>query len=157
MDWAFIADIAAIITTVSLVIAVAQLIRSMKTQDLQSFFYIHNYLSQDEFSNARKKIRTELFCTVYSCWGDEEKKSANRVCASYDQAGLLISIGVLNKKTKREFLSSSWGRSIIDQYESLKPFLDDYQTPTQTGREFFKHFTWLYNEALKYQNRDDIV
>lgn len=59
-------------------------------------------------------------------------EQANRVCASYGQAGILISGKVINPKTAREFLNSSWGISIIDQYECLGNFLNDYQTQTQT-------------------------
>lgn len=152
MDWALIANIATVITSISLVAAIIQLISETKAQNLQSFFYLHKYLSQDSLGFARKVVRTKLCNSPYEQWGEEEKEFANRVCASYDQTGILISIGILSKKTKVGFLLSSWGRSIVDQYESLKPFLDDKQTPNQTGREFFWHFAWLYKEAKKYHN-----
>ena len=84
-------------------------------------------------------MRTELFKKDYSEWSEDDKEQANRVCASYDQAGILLSAGVVNPKTAKGFLSSSWGQSIVDQYESLEPFVNDKQTPTATGREFFHH------------------
>lgn len=145
-----VTQIASVVTMISVVAAIISLKRDIRTQNLQSFFYLHGYLSQEEFSIARKKVRTELFHKPYSEWTPEDKSYANRVCASYDQTGILISIGALDENTKEQFLSSSWGNSIIDQYESLKPFLDDNQTPHQTGREFFKHFTMLYQETLQY-------
>ena len=150
IEWSIWADIATVLTSISLIGAIISLARETRTQNLQSFFYLHGYLSQDEFSKARKAIRTEQFCKLYSSWTEEDKMNANKVCASYDQTGIFLSMGILDKKTMQEFLSSSWGDSIIDQYESLAPFLDDNQTPTQTGREFFRHFAWLYNEAKKY-------
>ena len=151
MNWDIAANIATVITSVSIFIALVQVLREVKGQDAQAFFYLHEYLSQNEFSDARKKLRTELFNKPYDEWNGEDFNCANKVCSSYDQAGILISSGIINKKIKTGFLSSSWGRSIIDQYEILTDFLDTKQTPTLTGREFFKHFTWLYNESKRYQ------
>ena len=151
MRWEIAADVATIVTSISLIVAIVQLIREKGNENTASFFYLHKYLSQEQFSIARKKVRTELFKKPYHEWTDQDKEEANRVCASYDQAGILISAGVVNGKTAKGFLSSSWGRSIVDQYECLADFLNDKQTPSQTGKEFFHHFTWLYNQAKKYQ------
>ena len=154
MDWEIAANIAEVITSISLVVAIVQLIREKGNENTSAFFYLHQYLSQEQFSIARKKVRTELFKKDYAEWTDEDREQANRVCASYDQAGILISGKVINPKTARGLLNSSWGISIIDQYESLENFLNDYQTPTQTGKEFFHHFTWLYEQTKKIQGKD---
>ena len=154
MWWDVAADVATVITSVSLIITIIQLIRERGNENTASFFYLHKYLSQEQFSVARKKVRTELFKKDYSCWTEEDREHANRVCASYDQAGILISSGVVSKKAARGFLSSSWGQSIIDQFESLSPFLNDMQTPTLTGKQFFRHFEWLYRQAKKHQIGD---
>ena len=151
MWWEIAPDVATVITSISLVVAIVQLIREKGNENTASFFYLHKYLSQEQFSVARKKVRTELFKKDYATWSEDDKEQANRVCASYDQAGILLSAGVVNPKTAKGFLSSSWGQSIVDQYESLEPFLNDKQTPTATGKEFFHHFTWIYNQAKKYQ------
>lgn len=132
-----------------------QLAREVKSQNLQSFFYLHEYLSSDNFGQARKEVRTTMCKIPYSQWSDEQKTLANKVCASYDQAGILLGVGALDKRTRVFFLSSSWGQSVIDQYETLEPYLNDFQTPTMKGLEFFKHFTWLYNEACKYRKPED--
>lgn len=155
MNWEIAANIAEVVTCISLVIAIVQLIREKGSENTSAFFYLHQYLSQEQFSAARKKVRTELFRKEYSEWSDEDKEQANRVCASYDQAGILISGKVINPKTAKGFLNSSWGTSIIDQYECLHSFLDDFQTPTQTGKQFFHHFTWLYEQAKKIQGKVD--
>lgn len=137
----------------SLIFVVIQLTREMRGQNLQSLFYLHQYLSQDEFSIARHLIRTELFNKPFNKWSDTDKKFANKVCASYDQAGLLISAGIMNKDTKELFLKSSWGESMCDQYESLRDYLDAKQTPNKTGKEFFHHFSDLYTMAAKYHRQ----
>lgn len=136
-----------LISALAIVVAVIQLTREVRSSSVQSLFYLHQYLAQDTFSHARKVVRTQLCNKPYADWTGEDRDAANRVCASYDQAGLLMGTGVIPKRVKRLFLASSWGNSICDQYESLVPFLDDQQTPTLTGREFFRHFSWLYLEA----------
>ena len=144
------AQIGTILTGLTIFFALVRLTREIRVQNLQSLFYLHQYLSQIDFGKARKAVRTKLFCKPYEEWTDEDKEAANNVCASYDQAGILISAGVLDDHTRKTFLSSSWGESICDQYECLKPFLDDMQTPNKTGREFFCHFTMLYQETSQY-------
>ncbi len=151
MAWEVAANIATVITGLSIIIALIQLVRESRKQNIEAFFYLHEYLSKDEFSDARKRVRKELYKKPYAEWTEDDKTKASEVCSSYDQAGILIQAGIIKKEAEAGFLGSSWGQSILDQYESLAPFLDDMQTPRQTGREFFRHFTWLYNETKKYQ------
>lgn len=148
MSWDLLADVATFFASISILVTIAQMRRELRTQNLNSLFYVHEYLSQEDFSRARKRIRTDLCHLPYESWSPQDRDEANRVCASYDQAGLLLGPGVLDKRTRIVFLESSWGQSIIDQYESLAPFLDDLQTPTRTGREFFEHFSSLYDGAV---------
>lgn len=150
------ANLGTTLAGVSLIFVVVQLIREARGKNLQSFFYLHKYLSQNEFSAARHLVRTNLISKPYKDWVDEDKKMANKVCASYDQAGLLILTGIMNKKTKIMFLKSSWGESMCDQYEILSGFLSDKQTPNKTGKEFFCHFCDLYSMAKKY-HRDETI
>lgn len=141
---------ATIITSISILIAMIQLLREARAQNLQSFFYLHEYLSQNELGDCRRTVRTVLYKKPYQTWNEDDFRTANYVCASYDQAGILIDAGVINKKTKIAFLRSSWGQSIIDQYEALDNYLNDMQTPTQSGYDFFVHFGKLYAEAKRY-------
>jgi hypothetical protein len=149
--WEVAANIATVITSLSLIVVVIQLLREMKSQSIQSFYYLHQYLSQEEFRKARVVVRTKLYKLDYSKWDNQDKMYANAVCSSYDQAGILIESKVLNTKMMKIFLKSSWGNSVIDQYQVLKPFLADFQTSNKSGFDFFVHFTKLYNEALKYE------
>jgi hypothetical protein len=156
MDWELLANVTEIVASLSLIAVVIQLIRDKRTQNLEAFFYLHGYLAQDELSVARKKVRTELNYKDYADWTDEDRAFANKVCASYDQTGMLMEMKVIDKKTGEAFLHSSWGQSIVDQYEALLPFLGEKQTPILTGKEFFKHFTILYEKAKKY-NKSGVV
>lgn len=152
--WQLIANIATALTSVGLIIAVVQLIKESRVENAQSFFYLHGYLVQEEFSHARATVRTRLYKMPIEDWSKSDKEEANRVCASYDQTGIFLMMGILDRKTKKRFLQSSWGQSIIDQYEGLEQFLNQQQTPTKTGRDFFEHFTWLYHEALEARGEE---
>lgn len=145
-----LAELGSALAGISVFFAVIQLTREMRSENLQSLFYLHQYLAQGDFSAARHIVRTRLHSLPYSEWCEGDRAVANTVCASYDQAGLLISAGILRKETKRLFLRSSWGESICDQYEALSSFLADAQTPNKTGADFFCHFAGLYAEAKQY-------
>lgn len=142
-----LATILQLISALAIVVAVVQLTKEIRASNLQSLFYLHQYLAQDTFGSARLLVRTQLHSKPYKEWSAEEKEAANRVCASYDQAGLLLSAEIIPKRVRKMFLASSWGNSICDQYESLGSYLSDRQTPTLTGAQFFRHFTWLYTQA----------
>lgn len=144
------ADVGQMLSGFALLIAVIALIREMRSQNLQSLFYLHQYLAQDDFSEARRRVRTRLHAVAYGAWTEIDRAAASKVCASYDQAGLLLSAGVLSDRTRKLFLDSSWGESVCDQYEALRPFLAEQQTPTRTGVEFFKHFSDLYAESAHF-------
>lgn len=135
------AELGSALAGFSVFFAVWQLTKEMRGQNLQSLFYLHEYLAQEAFSSARRLVRTELYARPYAEWVQSDRAAANDVCASYDQAGLLLSAGILRHDTRRLFMSSSWGESICDQFEALHEYLGDQQTPTHTGSEFFRHFT----------------
>jgi hypothetical protein len=148
------AQIGEIITGLSIVVLILSFRNELKSQRLQSLLYLHQYLAQDDLSAARRAVRTRLFKVPYGEWTDDDKIIANRVCASYDQAGILITSGAIDSKYAQALLSSSWGESICDQYEALAHFLDHQQTPRKTGREFFRSFSDLYKMARVYHRTD---
>jgi hypothetical protein len=156
MDWILLANVGTTLAGFSVVFVVIQLAKDTKSQNVQSFFYLHSFLTQSHFNAARKKVRTELYAKPYQEWDkDSDCDAANSVCQCYTEAGVLINSGAIDKKTILMFYNSYWGDSIIHQYEVLSPFLDDSQTPELTGREFFSHFTWLYDEVKK--NREHVL
>jgi hypothetical protein len=152
IDLLSLSQISQIVTATALVLGVLQLRKEYIGQNNNSLVYLHNYLSKDQFIEARHEIKVNLRFKDYDEWTDEDRSMANLICSSYDQAGILLAFGIVNAKTKRKLLASSWGVSICDQYECLAHYLEAKQTPSQNGKEFFKHFVALYNEAKKYQN-----
>lgn len=150
-----ISAIANIATSVGLIITIIVFITQIKQSNTDTFLYVHQYLSQSEFSEARKYIRTQLTNLPYAHWEETDKNNANIVCSSYDQAGILITSNIISKKYRKIFLKSSWGESIVHQYEKLSPYLDNEQAPGLTGREFFVHFKTLYEQAKIYHKESE--
>lgn len=146
--------IASIISTVALFVITLQLLNERKGERHHAFFYLHEHLAHSDLSMARRRVRTALYTKDYNDWDESDKEAANRVCASYDQAGMLISKKLISPEGKEQFLKSSWGESICDQYEALQDFLNDWQTPWKRGGDFFVHFEYLYREARKHWRRN---
>ena len=100
-----------------------------------------------DFVNARRHIRANrkwLTERRVEQWASEDLRCADLVCASYDQAGLLIiEANLLGTEGTETFLDSSWGDSIVTQYDTLIPYLDadDGGGPR---RDFFRHFVDLH-------------
>lgn len=64
---------AAILTGLSVVIVVLQFTKSVRVQNLQAFFYLHQYLSSNDFGEARHLVRKILYKTDYLNWTVNEK------------------------------------------------------------------------------------
>jgi hypothetical protein len=113
----------------------------------EGLFHMHQILMTPDFVKARRYMRTNrqrLREKKVEDWCSEDLQNADLVCASYDQAGVLTKAGLLSKKNRDEFFGSSWGDSIVDQYEGLAPYLDAEAAGGQPYRAFFRHFGELY-------------
>lgn len=138
-----------IATSAAVLILIYQIRGESRERSLSSFLYIHDFLCADELLLARNEVRTKLYRLPYEFWSDDQKEMANKVCVSYDQLGTLFRLRIVNKKFQRAIFDSPWGQSILDQFQALAPHLDSSQTPTQTGREYFRDFNWLYEQSAK--------
>ena len=105
MNWQIAAEIAEVVASISIVIALLQFGKEISESRWQSFFYLHDYISQSQFSDARKAVRTYLYKKPYETWDENDKTAANRVCTCYDQAGILISQRLLTKKSKISYIN----------------------------------------------------
>lgn len=116
--------------------------------DSQKFFYVHEFLTHPRYFEARRHVRTKMhentgkFANL-SKWIDQDFEHADIVCATYDQAWLLLKSGAfLNDGHRREFLET-WGKSICSQYEALQPYIE--------RDSFFDGFSRLYEEARAHR------
>ena len=142
--------VAIAISVLAFRVSIAQSREQQRSSELQALFHLHQYLSQAEFADARRRVRKEMHLIPYESWGDEDRTAADRVCASYDQAGILFEFGIISSRDQEMFLRSSWGCSVCDQFDVLDPYLSDVQAVSRAGSRFFVHFANLNEEARNY-------
>lgn len=138
---------AMLVGLIALLLTLGQLSRSMRQANNSSLFYLHQYLTAAEFVEARRYFRTNPPPADYRNWSEEARRQANLVAASYDQAGILLDARAVAPADRDLFLRSSWGESICDQFDALRPFLLAPQTQTRNGYGFFRHFAALAQDA----------
>ncbi|MFT3714643.1 MAG: hypothetical protein QM774_01465 [Gordonia sp. (in: high G+C Gram-positive bacteria)] len=117
----------------SIMIAMFALLKERRTENLANLFYLHQYLAQEEFSAARRRVRTSMYSKPYDEWSTDDLIAANRVCTCYDQAGLLLGVGAVNKKTVQQFLSTSWGESILRSIRAARAVSGRESNADQNG------------------------
>lgn len=131
--------------------------RPPREPDDSNFHYLHSYLSNVDFHQARHHVRKLLSGKPFKNWCKTDEKNANLVAASYDQAQILLSSGLISEHLKSHFFNSSWGESICHQYELLSVYLWTNQAPHMKGGDFFRHFKEIYREASFFHPRFVIV
>jgi hypothetical protein len=141
------AQVSSVLASLSIIFAIVAYRREIRGQNLQSLFYMHQYLAKDDFADARRICRTRLHGRPLSEWTDHEREAAAHVCLSYEEAAMLLGGGVLNDAGRDLMMQSAWGRSICDFRELLDEFLAAPFTPTETAAEYFPNFMRLYREA----------
>ena len=77
----------------------------------------------------------------YQEWDDEQITKAERVCNTYDLAGLLIRYGVVPEHA----VVAHWGDSIIRCHAATSVMIDDLRKTR--GSDYWAHFEWLAERA----------
>jgi Circularly permutated YpsA SLOG family len=127
--------------------------------DNQLLLHIHAFLSDSVLMDARRLLRenaSQLRDNGHLLNGEPLRTAADRVAASYDQAGLLLHTDSASDATRDVFLSSSWGLRLVAQYKLLEaPFLNEKLFDDRTGRQYFCHFVFMALEAELRQTQTD--
>src|SRR5262249_31168440 len=109
-----LAKIATVIAACGVLIALRQLHAQRTASRTQNMIALVQFLSQKEFSTARRVVRLELSKkTNYDQWTDDDKASAALVCGSFDSAGMLIKLGF----ARLEDFLYSWRESVHHLYD----------------------------------------
>ena len=167
MDWGLFANVATVISSISVLFAIFSLVHEMKQQRWQKYIYLDERLATDLLNDARVTVREgkptldaegnivvdengqPVFtgCLVDKPlvdWSAEDRLRANLICDSYSSVGLMLRSGFLDNRLKDFFLSQeAWGRSIIIQYH----ILEDFSKDLKKSESLYPSFEWLYREA----------
>jgi hypothetical protein len=148
------AQIATVLASMSIIFAVVAYRREIRGQNLQGLFYLHQYLAQEHFAEARRISLTRLAHVPFGEWTDDDLKQAYRLCLSFEEAALLLGGEVLNDRGRELMLRSFWGATVCLHHGIVKDYLAAKISPTMTGAEYFPNFVQLHTEAVKLHGTD---
>lgn len=142
------AQLSSVLASITIVFAIFAYRREVRGQNLTGLFYLHQYLAQPRFADARRATRTRLAHLPFEEWTESDVDVAFDVALSFEEAALLLGGEVLNDKGRELMMSSYWGRSILEYYAILQDFMQAPMSATMTGAQYFPNFTALHEEAL---------
>ena len=145
-----LAQASSVLASATIIFAIFAYRREIRGQNLAGLFYLHQYLSRDQFADARRVSLTRLAHVPFEEWTDDDREAAYRLCLSYEEAALLLGGEVLNDRGRQLMLASYWGRSICTHHAILKDYLASKVTPSLTGAEYFPNFITLHEVAKAF-------
>jgi hypothetical protein len=87
----------------------------------QNTLSVAQFLFDPELSEGRGYMFEDLGRKPVSKWTDEDKAKAQRVCSSYDIAGLLVMAGIVD----RDVIVQHWGQTLKRLYPIMKPLISN--------------------------------
>ena len=129
-------------------------LRTMKKGTLgQNTISLINFIQDEKARNARDVVMSNLKDKNYSDWETEEKKSASRVCSTYDIVSILI---YQQRLVKPDLVIDNWGPSIKKCYNILEPHIEEMQKPENAGPDYWDDFVFLYNKVIQSKKFDNV-
>lgn len=124
-----------------------QLATMQKSAVGQNALQLVNFLQSDSVREARTIVNESLKqkASAFLSWTTEEKRAADRTCASYSVAGILI---FEQKSVPKEMFVESWGPSIIRCHMITREYIADLRKPENSGPRYWKFFDDLYEAAV---------
>jgi hypothetical protein len=147
IDLQQLANIGQVIGSLAIVLLLYQLRATKRAEIGRNSIELLKYLQQEQIQSARRQVITRLRGKPLDQLNDEDSAAAGTVCASYDQAGVLIKRGIVDKTM---FLHT-WGASIVVTRFILSSFIE--QRRQEMGATYYEHFDWLRDQAQKYHKR----
>lgn len=116
---------------------------AMRQADLnQNTLALMQFLQAPELARARG-VLIELSKTQKPLkhWSEDERESAERACAAYDLAGILIREGLVPES----IIVKNWGNSIQKCHAAAAELLAELRA--SRGDEYWDDFDWLTDRA----------
>ena len=129
-------------------------LRTMRKGTLgQNTISLINFIQDENARAAREVVMRDLKDKDYSKWTIEEKKSASRVCSTYDVVSILI---YQQSLVKPELVIDNWGPSIKKCYKILEPHIKEMQKPENAGSDYWDDFVVLNDKVIKSKKFDNV-
>jgi hypothetical protein len=108
----------------------------------QNFLSLIPFLQAPTLRESRG-VLIKLRDKPYSLWTKAEREDAERACAAYDIAGILIRNGIIPKN----LIIDNWGDSISKCHLAAKEYL--VSTRAERGADYWDDFEWLAAESRR--------
>jgi len=128
------------IILVTAIVVYYQLREMRKATVATAFSSIAEFLESKEVRDARR-VLMEISEEDFTKWKDEEKKSAEIACSTYDVIGIMLREEVIDHK----MVTLAWRDSIVRCWEKAQPMIKSYRK--DRGEDFWKGFQWLYEKC----------
>ena len=142
--WNKVQALATIITGlvlfVTLILIWLQLRSSRKTQELQGFVQVVDWLQREEIRRARRKVY-ELENRNHLKWSQDDRWEVEKVCHNFDVVG-----DMLKKKLISKRVVENWGFTIKKCWVIVKPLIEQYREDRKFP-ELWKNFQWLAEDV----------
>lgn len=114
----------------------SQLNAAREARLTENLLVLFQYLHQAEFRDARNDLRDPTATRV-------NEQAAKKICSSFDFAGLFVRAGLVDK----DIFFWYRGDALRNLGDVLGKFLSAEQMKDLTGKEYWKDFAWLIQEA----------
>lgn len=142
IDWNAVSAISSIFTmmiiAITAVFAANQLREMRRSGQVSAFIGLYQLLQDEDTRQSRKKLFEANEKNIdLDEWSADERKAAEKVCSTYDVAGIMVEKGIIDK----EFILE-WHYSIVRSWESAWPIIEKYRS--KRGNDYWKNFEKLY-------------
>lgn len=150
--WFLVIQVLTTATLVATFVAFLAQLRTMQRQlDVakqstlaQNTLAVAQFLSQPEIRAGRRYMFRHLGDKSLETWTDEDRLEAERVCSSYDVAGLLVRAGIAD----RDVIVTNWGMSLSRLYHMALPLILDMRK-VSGDPNYWHNFEWLAMEVRR--------
>lgn len=151
INWEAVGAISTAFTGAVILVSVAFLARQLqelrRATHAQSFLEVSNRLQDEELRAARGQV-FKLRDKPFEEWTADEIGIAEKVCSSYDLAGIVAQYEMLPK----QLIVDNWGDSLRRLWTICRPLVEKYRIE-RDAPEFWDDFQWLAAEAENLARR----
>jgi hypothetical protein len=108
----------------------------------QNTLAVAQYLSQPEIRAGRRHVFRVLGDKPFSKWTDDDRIEAERVCSSYDVAGLIVRAEIASSR----IIVENWGASLRRIYRITAPLIQEMRS-LSGDPNYWDDFEWLAKQA----------
>ena len=140
--------LANVVVVVSVILIIWQLVEARRATQAQAYSFVVERLQDEEVRDARRIVFKKLKEKPLENWTEEERKTAEKVCHTYDAVGIMVR----HKLLPREIVIDSWGNSLLHSWDILAPLVENYRQEFD-AIETWDDYQWLASEAKKHLSR----